>query len=129
MSDEVLGKDISLQDGTDLKFSINQDFDIVSGRNNLKQAIITRLSTIKGEYFVADYGSELHSTIGYPRDDILKNRISGYVVETLNQEPRIDEILSITITYPDDSDEVQLSISVLPIESQVPLNLVFPLFI
>ena len=130
MSDEILGQDISLQDGVDLKFSANQDFDIVIGRNNLKQAIFTRLSTIKGEYYVEEYGSELYTTIGYPKDDILKNRISGYIVEALNQEPRISEILSITVTFPDDEEtDVLVELSVLPIDSQVPLNLVYPYFV
>ena len=129
MTDEVLGKDISLNNGTDLKFSVNQDFDTISGRDNLTQAIFSRLSTIKGEYFIEAYGSEINSVIGQPRDDLLKNRLSGYVVEALNQEPRIQEIQDITVTFPEEENSVEISITILPIDSQVPLNLIFPLFI
>jgi phage baseplate assembly protein W len=130
MADEVLGKDIALQDSNDLKFSVNQDFDVVSGRNNLAQAITIRLNTHKGELMNVNYGSELYKCFGEPKDDALKTRITGYVYEAMLQEPRVATVNSIVVTYPEDRPtEAEISLSVTPIESTIPLNLVFPLFI
>jgi len=130
MGEEILGKDISLQDSDDLRFSNNQDFDITINKNNLKQAIVDRLKTIKGELYNVNYGSELHRCIGQPRNDILKSRISGYIVEALKQEPRVSEINTLEVTW-DDNNQAQINVNlvVTAISTTVPLNLVFPLFL
>lgn len=129
MTVNVLGKDIEMKTD-DIQFSNNQDFSVVQLNNNLRQAIINRIKTIKGEYSVEEYGSEVHKVIGKPKNKLLKSALTGYVVEALNQEPRIEEVQNVTVEY-DDSDkfQVNLTITVLPIESQVPLNLIFPLFL
>lgn len=133
MVNTLLGTDISMLDN-DIQISPNQDFSVISGNKNLKQAIFNRLQTYLGEYFIDSYGSELYKCIGRPANNLLKNRIKGYVFETLLQEPRIDSIGSIQIEYRNiDSNKNQLTvdidITVTPIESQTPLNLIFPNFI
>lgn len=126
---EVLGRDISISEG-DIKFSTSQDFRFVRDRRNLIQAIFTRLQTIQGEYYVEFYGSELDKTIGNPRNENTRTQIIGYVGESLRQEPRIQSINNIDVEYPpEEENQVNIIIVVTPIDEQVPLNLIFPLFL
>ena len=132
MGIEILGKDISLKDNQ-IQFSLSQDFLAVDGMDNLKQAIITRLQTVLGEYFVAGYGSELHKTIGSKRDNLLRGEILGYVSGALYQEPRISRIKDIIIEFPnkikEDINTVKINITIIPVGTNVPLNLIFPYFL
>ena len=128
MATSVLGQDIRLLD-FDIQFSSNQDFAKISDRENLKQAILLRLSTEKGEYFVSDYGSELYSVVGKSFDQLLKNRIIGYVNETLLQEPRITSFEVLDVVFDSGKKQITVSISVLPEGETTYLNLIFPLFI
>lgn len=123
----VLGKDIQLEDG-DLQFSTSQNFRIVSDEANLAQAIETRLYTVQGEYYNNSlYGSKLSNTVGKKRNDITKNEMKGYIVEALKQEPRIESVEEILITFNEDNS-VTINLKVLPINSTTYLNLVYPLF-
>jgi len=125
---EILGKDIRTFKG-DIQFSNSQDFSFITGENNLTQAIYTRLRTIINDYNI-NYGSELTKTFGNPRGDLTRTQLIGYISECLKQEPRIMSIKDIEIDYPvEDERLVTISISVLSIDSQVPLNLVYPLFL
>ena len=129
MTTNVLGKDIKLKDN-DIQFSPFQDFLTITDVNNLRQAIVNRLKTIVGEYFNSNYGSELKNVIGKPRNELTRGRIIGYVSEALNQEPRIQRIDDILVTFPEENIyQVNVEITVVPIEDTTPLNLVFPLFI
>lgn len=130
MVNEILGKDIELNDN-DIVFSLNQDFSVLSYESNLKQAIENRLKTEKGEYLNEEYGSELYKVIGQPKDKLLKERIKGYIYETLLQEPRIKLINSIEVefVFVNNTFETSVKIVIIPIETNVPLNLIYPLFI
>lgn len=123
-----LGRDIMLLDN-DIQFSSAQDFAIVDSNTNLRQAIYDRLKTILGEYYVTDYGSQLTNTLGKPRNDLLKNQIIGYVGETLLQEVRIREVTDLIVEFPTEVDRINIDITIIPIDSDVPLNLVFPFFV
>lgn len=131
MADTLLGQDILLRDN-DIQISPNQDFSIITGIRNLKQAINNRLQTYLGEYFIQTYGSELYKCIGRPADRLLLNRIKGYIFESLLQEPRIDTIESIEVSF---NDEIRtriilnISLVITPIGSQNELNLIFPNFV
>jgi len=125
----VLGKDIRLESG-DLVFSNIQDFAFSKYENNLFQAINDRLNTNKPEYTNKEYGSELYKVYGNTRNDLILNRIRGIVFETLMQEPRIKKINNIEVTF-DDSDDykVNVALTVTPIGTTIPLNLVYPFFV
>lgn len=128
--EELMGKDIRLEDD-DLRFSRSQDFSIITGYENLKQAIMNRLRTIKGELHNNFYGSELNKCFSLPINQTLKNQILGYVIEALNQEPRIlrkDEINVEFMRYGTQNYAV-VDMKITPIESNVSLNLVFPFFL
>jgi phage baseplate assembly protein W len=129
MVNEQLGKDIRSVEG-DIIFSNNQDFAISSYENNLWQAIYNRLLTNKGEYTIREYGSELYKAIGQKGNEFLLNRVKGFVVECLKQEPRIRTINNITVSFDDNNRyQINLSIEITPINSITPLNLIFPFFI
>ncbi len=185
---EILGTDLNLQEkglGSDLVVSPTGDLVIVSEEPNLAQAIINRLRTIEGELYEIEhptYGSRLYDFIGELNNDITRNRIRNYIKSTLMKEPRIKEIVKITVksliinhsnnnnisnyhnhriknnNYTDNKLEVIdetttfsankltkeesaaadsyrslhtviIDITVIPIDQEIPLNLVFPFYL
>ena len=129
MTQEVLGKDISM-DNADIQFSLSQDFRFSTYRKNLAQAIEHRLRTVKGEYYNTEYGSEIHRCFGKPKTNLLLSQLKGYIVECLKQEPRIADINELNLEFDRTrKDQVNVTISVIPIDEQVELNLIFPLFL
>ena len=184
---EILGTDLNLQEkglGSDLVVSPTGDLVIVSEEPNLAQAIISRLRTIEGELYEIEhptYGSRLYDFIGELNNDITRNRIRNYIKSTLMKEPRIKEIVKITVksliidhsnnnnisnyhqhkiknnNYTDNKSEVIdetttfsadkltkeesaadsyrslhtviIDITVIPIDQEIPLNLVFPFYL
>ena len=100
---EILGTDLNLQEkglGSDLVVSPTGDLVIVSEEPNLAQAIINRLRTIEGELYEIEhptYGSRLYDFIGELNNDLTRNRIRNYIKSTLMKEPRIKEIVKITV--------------------------------
>jgi len=126
---ELFGKDIGMFKG-EMQFANSQNFGFKSSEENLKQAIFTRLQTIKGEYYNVSYGSELNKTLGKPRNELTRTQMIGYVGECLRQEPRIQTINDIEVNFPEEDErKVEINITVTPIGEQVPLNLIFPFFI
>jgi phage baseplate assembly protein W len=145
MEDETsLGKDLKLNfqpyfyegkifykaEISDISVARSGDLEIVSGFDNLRQAIIMRLSISKGELEDLGhptYGSRLFELFGQPNCERTREEIKRIVVECLNQEPRIKEILSVsTRVMPSDPDSLEIEISVLPIGGNVPLNIIYP---
>ncbi len=69
------------------------DLAVLSGRENLAQALILRLLTPKGsltELGHAAYGSELHKLIGQLKTEELRNLCRAYVLDVVQQEPRVE---------------------------------------
>lgn len=78
-----------------------RDLALVSGRENLGQAILIRLLTPRGELAdVAhpDFGSRLHELIGRANTDTVRDLAKLFVLEALQAEPRVDEIVEVTVT-------------------------------
>jgi phage baseplate assembly protein W len=129
MSAELMGKDLTITNG-DLQFSNNQDFSITSGYENLKQAIFDRLQTIKGEYYNEFYGSELDKCYSLPINQTLKNQIIGYVVEALNQDPRIkSKEVGVEFLQEGNVNYAIINMKIVPIDTNISLNLIYPLFV
>jgi phage baseplate assembly protein W len=99
-SRQLLGSDLLLTEyqlGADL-FVEDGDFGIASEDMNLAQAILHRLRTVKGE--LADlghpnYGSTIFEFVGQPNNQTTRMRLQLAIRDTLLQEPRIKEIVSI----------------------------------
>jgi phage baseplate assembly protein W len=134
----ILGTDLKIiddeMDGKDLTVVVSvrgkQDIDSVSGVDNLVQALNLRLNARKGalsELGHPDYGSRLYTLIGELNNSGNRKLLEAYTRQCLRQEPRVREIIGITVeTSPTEPGAVFVHASVLPIESQEPLNLVFP---
>ncbi len=76
------------------------DLDIISGRENVAQALILRLLTPKGA--LADlghtgYGSRLGELIGQGKTEELRGLCRAFILEAVREEPRVaDKPLAIT---------------------------------
>ncbi len=134
MDEELLGRDLKLMDkdvGRDIIINNTGDLETVSGAFNLGQAITNRLMTRKGELSElghANYGSRMYELIGEPNNERTRELAKIYVKECLSQEPRIKEIVKVVVS-PVGNDRIDISISAIPIESEVVLNIVFPFYL
>jgi len=140
MSKEVLGKDLKLVDdlyditlGSDLTISPSGDLETVSEEYNLGQAIVNRLRTRQGE--LADighalYGSHLYELVGEPNNERTRELAKLYARESIAQDPRVSEIVSIIVEVPKDNpNRIDVNISVLPIGRTTVLNIVLPFYL
>jgi hypothetical protein len=138
-SDLQLLKNLTQQNdryrGSDLSSAIRpetglRDLQVIAGVQNLQQALLLRFITHAGELSILghpDYGSKLYTLIGELNNDTNRNLAKLYTIEALEAEPRVKEIVSIdVIPDPKERDIVDITVSVTAIDSDAPLNLVFP---
>jgi phage baseplate assembly protein W len=109
------------------------DLETLSYAENMIQALFLRFLTPAGELAVLghpEYGSRLSDLIGELNNETTRNRAKLFVLEAVAAEPRVQEVLSVTVTQ-NKRDPVQMDIalSLQIIESDTPLNLVFPFFV
>lgn len=97
------------------------DLATIEGQANLRQAILNRLLTRKGELAKLghpDYGSRLHSLIGEPNNTRTRSLADLYIRECLQQEPRLEEITQLSFAQPSpegDRSVLQITIAVKPL--------------
>lgn len=140
MSTELLGRDLKLVDdlvdkelGSDLVISPSGDLDTVSEEYNLGQAIVNRIRTRRGE--LSDlghtlYGSRLYELVGEPNNERTRALARLYTRECVSRDPRVKEIVRVTITVPrDDPHRLDVGVSVIPIGQTNVLNIVFPFYL
>ena len=103
------------------------DFALVSGRDNLAQAVILRLLTPRGELAELahpEYGSRLHELIGRQNTETTRNLARLYILESLQQEPRIAKVLEVAVApSPGTRDRVDVRLRVQPIDTAGALSL------
>jgi len=109
------------------------DLDILSTADNLVQALLLRFLTPVGELAILghpDYGSRLSELIGELNSETNRNRAKLYTLQALQAEPRVKEIRSVTVTQSaKDRTQMDIKVSLLPVNSDTLLNLVFPFFL
>ena len=109
------------------------DLAVVEGAANLEQALLLRFLTAVGELAPlghASYGSELGTLVGELNNETNRNRAKMFVLQALAEEPRVREVRSISVTASRvDRTRVDISVSLLAIDSDTVLNLVFPFFL
>jgi phage baseplate assembly protein W len=109
------------------------DLQTLNGVDNLKQALLLRFLTYVGELTQLghpDYGSRLPELIGELNSDTNRNLAKMYVLQALAGEPRVKQVLNVTVTQNSARrDEMDISVSLRPIDSETPLNFVFPFFL
>jgi phage baseplate assembly protein W len=132
----LLGRDLRLVEtvtGADLALSPSGDLDLVGDELNLGQAIVHRIRTRRGELTEIGhrrYGSRLYDLVGEPNNETTRERVKVVVREALAHEPRVKEILSLTVRPSNDRpDAVVIEMSVSAIGAEVPLNIVMPFYL
>jgi phage baseplate assembly protein W len=117
--------------GTDLLVEDDDPRDLVAvtGHDNLAQALLLRFLTPFGDLALLghpDYGSKLFDLIGELNNVTNRNRARMYVLQALAAEPRVAEVLGLQVRQGDDRTQVLISMTLRVIDSDTPLNLVFP---
>ncbi len=133
---KVLGIDLRLVDeemGVDLALSPTGDLETVAEEFNIGQAAIVRIRTRKGELLDlghSAFGSRLYEMIGEPNNERTRELIRNIVKETLGQDPRIKEIRRVDVKPSRfDRNQVDIEIMLVAIESETPINIVYPFYL
>lgn len=123
------GNDLS----TRVRIDSQVDLDLLSRTDNLIQALLLRFLTPLGELTLLghpDYGSRLFELIGELNSETNRNKAKLFTLEALKAEPRVKEIRSVVVTQSQrDRTQMDIKVSLLPIDSDTVLNLVFPFFL
>ena len=100
------------------------------------QLLVNRLRTIVKEQTGVgelqplghpEYGSRHESQIGQPNVDRTRNLVKLYVLEALQQEPRIQQIVSCTVApSPDQPSQVLIAARLVLLDQDSPVNFVIP---
>ena len=110
-----------------------RDLETLNGAENLQQALLLRFLTPTGELEQLghpDYGSRLYTLIGELNNETTRNRAKLYVLEAVSAEPRVKQVRSVSVTQNrSDPTRVDIAMSLSVIDSDTPLNLVFPFFL
>ena len=105
------------------------DLATYEGVDNLVQALLLRFLTPAGELAQLghpDYGSQLHELIGELNTETNRNRAKLFVLQALGLEPRVKQVLAVQVApNPRAPDQMDISISLVAIDQESPLNLVF----
>jgi phage baseplate assembly protein W len=102
------------------------DLEVVSGRENLAQALVLRLLTPVGslaDLGHAAYGSRLSDLIGRHKDAATRNLAKVYVLEAVAAEPRVlDKAVSLDF-HPDQetADSFVFTLVVAPVDGSDPV--------
>ena len=109
------------------------DVETITELDNLTQALLLRFLTEVGELALLghpNYGSRLFQLIGELNSETNRNRAKLFVLEALQAEPRVKEVRSVIVTQNrTDRTIMDIKISLLPVDSDTLLNLVFPFFL
>jgi phage baseplate assembly protein W len=104
------------------------DLDTMAGRENLAQALILRLLTPRGSLASlghAAYGSRLHELIGRLKTDAVRNLCRAFVLETVAQEPRVEN-QAVELTFDplqEGPSSLVFTLAVRPIDGEEPIGL------
>lgn len=114
--DEVFGADCLLADGL-LGADENGDFAVVAGRANLKQQIVHRIETNKGELlFHPEYGCSIRRLLGKVTGPTAALLGAKYVESALKSDFRVDHVTRAIATVQGDS--IRIEAEVVPISGR-----------
>ncbi|HEU4882287.1 MAG TPA: hypothetical protein VFT45_08585 [Longimicrobium sp.] len=107
-----------------------RDLQTVSGVENLQQALLLRFLTPMGDLAPLGhprYGSRLFELVGELNNETSRNRAKMYVLQALAEEPRVQEVLSVTVgVHPAIREQMEIRVALVAIREAAVLNLVFP---
>lgn len=111
--DEVYELDLGLVGG-DLAADENGDFLVFTGRENLRQALVHRVISDRGELlWHPNYGTLIRSLIGVVNGPTASTLAAKYVEATLRADPRVREVPSVVAEV--SGDVIRVSATVIPI--------------
>lgn len=109
------------------------DLDTYQRVDNLVQALLLRFLTPAGALAALghpDYGSRLFELIGELNTETNRNKAKLFTLQALQAEPRVKEVLSVIVAQGrTDRTRIDINISLLVVDSDTLLNLVFPFFL
>jgi phage baseplate assembly protein W len=109
------------------------DLELLSAADNLIQALLLRFLTPVGELAALghpDYGSRLFELLGESNTETNRNRAKLFVLQALAAEPRVKKVTAVNVTQNRaDRTRMDIKISLIPIDSDTLINLVFPFFL
>ena len=124
------GSDLRVQER---RRSGRRDLEAISNVDNIKQALLLRFLTSVGELAQLGhptYGCRLIELVGELNNERTHNRAKMFVLKALADEPRVQEVLSVTVqANRTDRARMDIAVELLTLESATPLNLVFPYFL
>lgn len=98
---EVLKTDLAFTD--DFFATAAGDFDVVSGLANLKEAILRRILTRPGTIVHRPtYGVGLGDFQNAPLTLSVKRQLANRIREQITLDPRVEEVLSVSVASEDD---------------------------
>lgn len=111
--DAIYELDLGLVDG-ELTVNENGDFNIFDGLANLRQALVHRVITERGELmFHPEYGCLVRTLIGVVNGPTAAVLAAKYVQSTLQADPRIKQVLDCTAVVT--GNTISVVANVLPI--------------
>lgn len=115
---DLFGVDFAEQ-GFDMQFSNNDDYQVVEGLANLKQWIYHCLITNPGELFAhPDFGCGLEQHISDPMTPQLVGELTKRIRSQISRDPRIQKVAYVRVRPGDNSNSVNtlfISIGIIPV--------------
>lgn len=107
--DKVFGRDIDLTGGV---FSVvNGDIAVVSGLDNLRQALTHRVETDAGELvFHLEYGSTIRRLLGAVSGPTTAQLAAQYAKSAVAADPRVQQVTASTATVSGDAASVAVDV-------------------
>lgn len=107
------------------------DLRVAKGVDTLRQAIVNRIKTHKGELAALghpDYGSRHHELMGEPNVERTRNLIKLYILQALKREARIEKVLKADVSaeHNPPRDTVRITLSVKVSREPQPLDIIVP---
>lgn len=117
-NDELMGTDL-MEKAFDGQWASNDDYAVIAGLGNLRQAIYHRLITNPGELFAhPDYGCGLEEYVSAPIDLTTKAELTKRIKEQLTRDPRVAKVSYVRLTTGDSTTPIGtliINIGIVPI--------------
>ena len=115
-ADQVFGTDVRLDRGR--LATANGDFDLVSGRDNLRQALKNVVETDRGELlFHAGYGSKVRRLLGTVAGPTSALLAAQYAKAAVSADPRVQSVTNSTASV--SGDVVSVDVDVKPVTGAI----------
>lgn len=118
--EKSLGSDLKLTKDFDLALSASGDFEVVSGSDNMAQAILTKLQYQKGELIrYPELGADLLIGRKFPPIETIKDG----VVNTLLQDNRIQTVENLRIERDGPAAYISFEVKIKQVDIPIPIKI------